>query len=238
MTLESFLEGHVRVFDWLGGVPRECVYDNLRSVVAKRDSRQVVRWNQRFLHLRGHYAFHSTTCTPQTPREKGSVEGAVRYLKTGFWPARRFHELSELDVVYAGWRDQIAHRRRHATGCFVVGDRLAEERGMLRPLPPEPFDASLSRTVRVPTDGYLRHGACFYRAPVELVHQRVELHASRDRVWICWRGQRVAHYERCYQPGNWIPEPKMRPEPPPQPQPAQLTVVDAPELADYAELCA
>ena len=31
MTIESFLEGHVRVFDWLGGVPRECVYDNLRS---------------------------------------------------------------------------------------------------------------------------------------------------------------------------------------------------------------
>ena len=30
MTLEAFLEGHVRVFDWLGGVPRECVYDNLR----------------------------------------------------------------------------------------------------------------------------------------------------------------------------------------------------------------
>ena len=80
---ESFMEGHVRVFDWLGGVPRECVYDNLRSVVAKRDSRQVVRWNQRFLHLRSHYAFHSTACTPSSPREKGSVEGAVWYLKTG-----------------------------------------------------------------------------------------------------------------------------------------------------------
>jgi transposase len=25
MTVESFLEGHVRAFDWLGGVPRECV---------------------------------------------------------------------------------------------------------------------------------------------------------------------------------------------------------------------
>ena len=25
MTIESFLEGHVRAFDWLGGVPRECV---------------------------------------------------------------------------------------------------------------------------------------------------------------------------------------------------------------------
>ena len=25
MTVESFLEGHVRAFEWLGGVPRECV---------------------------------------------------------------------------------------------------------------------------------------------------------------------------------------------------------------------
>jgi len=50
MTIESFLEGHVRAFEWLGGVPRECVYDNLRSVVARREGDQVV-WNRRFLHL-------------------------------------------------------------------------------------------------------------------------------------------------------------------------------------------
>ena len=62
MTLESFLEGHVRAFEWLGGVP---------------------------LHLRGHYGFHATACTPATPREKGSVEASVRYLKSSFWPARR-----------------------------------------------------------------------------------------------------------------------------------------------------
>jgi transposase len=239
MTLESFLEGHVQVFDWLGGVPRECVYDNLRSVVAKRDSRQVVRWNQRFLHLRGHYAFHSTACTPSTPREKGSVEGSVRYLKSGFWPARRFQTLGELDGVYGLWRDRIALPRRHATGRFVVSERLAEERAALRALPPAPFDFALRRVVRVPTDGYLRHGACFYRAPLELVHQRVELCASRDQVWICWRGQRVASYERCYQPGNWIPEPRMRPEPPlPSSPPPLLALTPAVELSDYAELCA
>ena len=37
MTIESFLEGHARAFEWLEGVPRECVYDNLRSVVARRE---------------------------------------------------------------------------------------------------------------------------------------------------------------------------------------------------------
>src|SRR4051794_29739249 len=102
LSAESFLEGHVRALEWLGGVPRECVYDNLRSVVARRDGDQIT-WNPRFVALRGHYAFHATACTPATPREKGAVEGAVRHLKTGFWPARRIATLAELDEQYADW---------------------------------------------------------------------------------------------------------------------------------------
>ena len=99
----------MRAFEFLGGVARECVYDNLRSVVARREGEQVV-WNQRFLHLRGHYAFDSSACTPATPREKGSVEAAVRHLKSGSWPARRFRDLRELDDQYIDWRDQYPGR--------------------------------------------------------------------------------------------------------------------------------
>src|SRR5215216_516230 len=109
LTAESFLEGHVRIFDWLGGVVRECVYDNLRSAVARRDG-DLITWNQRFLTLRGHYAFHAHACTPATPREKGSVEGGVRHLKTGFWPARRIASLADLDDQYADWRDRVCNR--------------------------------------------------------------------------------------------------------------------------------
>jgi transposase len=239
LTLESFLEGHVRAFEWLGGVPRECVYDNLRSVVARRDGDHVV-WNQRFLHLRGHYGFHATACTPATPREKGSVEAAVRYLKTGFWPARRFDGLLELDGHYAEWRDRTCNRRTHASGRFPVDERLAEERQALRPLSPLRFDWSGHRTTRVPVDGYLRHGRCFYRAPERLVHERVELRFDRDQLWIVHRGVEVARYPRSYEQGLWLPPPIMRPEPPAAPAPLVLPRLDVapPELADYAALCA
>ena len=239
LTLESFLEGHVRAFEWLGGVPRECVYDNLRSVVARREGDEVI-WNRRFLHLRGHYGFHSTPCTPATPREKGSVEAAVRYLKSGFWPARRFRSLAELEEQYVDWRDRVCNRRLHATRRVRVDERLAEERAALRPLPPTRFDWSGHRTSRVPLDGYLRHGGCFYRAPARLVHERVELRFDRDQVWITHRGGEVARYGRSYEQGVWLPPPVMRPEPPAQPLPVvppKLTVTP-PELADYAELCA
>jgi transposase len=239
MTVESFLEGHVRAFEWLGGVVRECVYDNLRAAVARREGEQVV-WSARFLHLRGHYGFHATACTPATPREKGAVEAAVRHLKSGFWPARRFRSLAELDQQYADWRDGICNRRLHATGRFPVEERLGEERAVLRPLPPARFDSSGHRTTRVPLDGYLRHGGCFYRAPERLVHERVELRFDRDQVWIVYRGQEVARYARSYEQGVWLPPPIQRPEPPQEVAPIVLPrlAVAPPELADYAELCA
>ncbi len=220
-------------------MPRECVYDNLRSVVARREGDEVV-WNRRFLHLRGHYGFHAHPCTPASPREKGSVEVGVRYLKSGFWPARRFADLRELDAQYSDWRDRICNRRTHASGRFPVAERLAEERAALRPLTPARFDWSGYRSVRVPVDGYLRHGGCFYRAPERLVHERVELRFDRDQVWILRRGQQVARYERSYAQGVWLPSPIMRPEPPVASPPLVLPrlTVTPPELADYAELCA
>jgi len=239
LTGESFLEGHVRALEWLGGVPRECVYDNLRSVVARRDG-DVIQWNPRFVALRGHYAFHATACTPATPREKGAVEGAVRHLKSGFWPARRITSLVDLDEQYADWRDRVCNRRRHATGGFWVNERLEVERHALRPLAPTAFDYAGRRATRVPLDGYLKLGGCFYRAPEPLIHQRVELRFDRDRVWICHRGQIVACYRRSYDRGRWFPPPRLRPEPPsPIPVVAPAgPVIPAPELVDYAELCA
>jgi hypothetical protein len=237
MTVESFLEGHVAAFDWLGGVPAECVYDNLRTVVARRQGDDI-RWAARFSHLRGHYAFAAHACTPATPREKGAVESGVRYLKTGFWPARRIADLDDLDRQYVDWRDRIANLRIHATGRFCVAERLAAERAALRPLPPGRFDPAGERASRVPIDGYLKLAGSFYRAPPELVHQRVALRFSRDEVWICHRGAEVARYGRSYQPGTWLPAPVMRPAPPPPPVPADLPAiaVAAPELAAYAEL--
>jgi hypothetical protein len=171
---------------------------------------------------------------------EGLGEGGVRHLKSGFWPARRFDCLGELDEQYARWRDTICNRRIHATGRFPVGERLAHEREVLRPLPPTKFDFCGARPVRVPLDGYLKLGGNFYRAPIGLVHQRVELRFDRDHVLIRHAGADVASYPRSYDRGQWFPPPQMRPEPPAPAPVAQLVVssIAPPELADYAELCA
>ena len=116
--------------------------------------------------------------------------------------------------------------------------RATAEREALRPRPPGRFDPAGERQTRVPVDGYLKHAGSFYRAPLDLVHQRVGLRFSRDEVWIVHRGTEVARYPRSYHPGTWLPAPVMRPAPPPPPAPAILPAIRIapPELAPYAEL--
>lgn len=213
-TLESFLEGHVRVFDWLGGVPEESAYDHLLPVVAKRDSRLAMRWNKRFRALRSHYEFdtsaYTSPATPWTPELDDSLKEAVERIRNSFWPALAFKGLSELDGVYATWRDERTGAHREEAGSDpALAERLGEERAGLRALPQEGFDFSVRRAVRVSADGYVRHGACFYRAPGEFANRRVELHASRDEVWIVVAGRRVARYPRSYTPGMWLPGPPL-----------------------------
>ena len=202
LTAESFLEGHVRIFDWLGGVARECVYDNLRSAVARRDARPdhvepAVPRAARPLRLSRH------ACTPATPREKGSVEGGVRHLKTRVLagPAVRLPGRARRAI-------RALARRASATDASMPPAASRSSSGsrtsasVLRPLPPTVFDFAGARPVRVPLDGYLKLGGNFYRAPLALVHQRVELRFDRDRVWIVHRGETVARYPRSYDRGS------------------------------------
>jgi transposase len=210
-TLEAFLEGHVRVFEWLGGAPDSCMYMHLHRVVAKRDRRGALRWSRRFRELRRHYGFSSVVSAPELDghgeRGGAGIEEAVEQLERGLWAGLSFASLADLDERYARWRDGERglqgdrDRWGSSNGHTRVVDPLEEERAGLRPLPVDGFDCSLRRTMRVPPEAYVRYGGCFYRAPASVVNQHVDLHASRDEVWLAHGGRRVASYPRSYRPG-------------------------------------
>jgi hypothetical protein len=90
-----------------------------------RRERDKVFWNRRFLHLRGHYGFHTTACTPAAPREKGSVEAQVRYLKAA--SGRRAASAICVSSTAATPIGAPCLQPAHAcTGRFRVEERLAE----------------------------------------------------------------------------------------------------------------
>src|SRR5829696_5648654 len=68
----SFLDGHVRAFSYLGGVPRRVVYDNLTAAVKKviGSERELT---ERFAALVSHYLFEPCFAHPGEGHDKGAL---------------------------------------------------------------------------------------------------------------------------------------------------------------------
>ncbi len=73
-----FIRCHLHAFAYLGGVPKRLLYDNLKSVVLRRDAEDVIQWNPRFLDFADVAGFSLQACKPYRPQTKGKVENGVK----------------------------------------------------------------------------------------------------------------------------------------------------------------
>ena len=108
--LESFFSGFVHAVEAFGGSPRVVLVDNLKSVVLERVG-DLIHFHPRALELFGHYMTWGQPCAVARGNEKGRVERTIRYLRTSFWPARRFTDLDDLNRQAAAWVEAVAHQR-------------------------------------------------------------------------------------------------------------------------------
>jgi transposase len=86
-SMAFFLRGHVEAFATIGGVPRRCLYDNLKSAVLERKA-DIVRFNPKLLELAAHYHFELRPVAVARGNEKGRVERVIRYLRSAFFEGR------------------------------------------------------------------------------------------------------------------------------------------------------
>ena len=207
-TLESFLRCHVAAFEAFEGVPRELLYDNLKTAVLERVG-DVIRFHPRLLELAGHYHFAPKPVARARGNEKGRVERAIRYLRDSFFAARRFQSLEELNTQLDAWIDSVAHVR------LVPGDTekrsvavaLIAERPRLLPLPAHPLDCDAVVAIRSGKTPYLRFDCNDYSIPHTRVGKPLTLVASDHAVRVLDGNDVVARHERCWQRGRQIEDP-------------------------------
>lgn len=159
--LETLLACHEHAFLAFGGVPREVLYDNMRTVVLERNryGRGQHRFHPGFLDFAGHCGFRPRLCQPYRAQSKGKVERFIRYLRGGFWvplASRMAAEGVVVDQAAANlavgrWLREVANARVHATTGEVPAARLEEERRVLGPIPPPYSGQSPRRATEVPS---------------------------------------------------------------------------------------
>ena len=86
----TFIRRRLNAFDYFGGVPGRCLYDNANVVVLGRDDDGRAQWNGRMLDFARRVGFELRLCRPYRAQTKGKVESGVKYVRGNFWPAVRF----------------------------------------------------------------------------------------------------------------------------------------------------
>ncbi|HAF90320.1 MAG TPA: IS21 family transposase [Pseudomonas sp.] len=142
---EAWLTGLREAFVYFGGVPEEALFDNAGTIITERDAYGDGRhrWHPALAALAEEYGFRPRVCRPYRAKTKGKVERFNGYLKGSFITPLAATLKSAgliLDVPTANahigrWLDEIAHQRVHGTTGVPPAMRLAEERGVLLPLP-------------------------------------------------------------------------------------------------------
>jgi len=143
-TLQSCL---MNCFNYIAGVPQEILFDNMKTVINKRDhyAKGKHQFNKMFYDFAKHYGFVIKMCQPYRAQTKGKVERFNDYLQRSFYlPLKSSLKISALtvDVTTANlqvkkWLEDEANIRIHATIKERPIDRLKEEKGFLQLIPPE-----------------------------------------------------------------------------------------------------
>jgi transposase len=206
-SLESFLRGHVEAFGHFGGVPRVCLYDNLKAAVLSRH-REAVRFNPRLLELAAHYHFAPRVCRPRRGNEKGGVERAIRYARDSFYAARSFTTLADFNAQARDWCLGVAAQRRWpGDDRITVTEAFAEEASRLLPVPVHPFETDAVLPVRAQKTIYLRFDRNDYSIPPSAVRRSLTLVASETSVRVLDGTTEIASHRRSYDRRRRIEDP-------------------------------
>jgi len=192
---ETWMRLHVAAFEFLGGVPKVIVPDNLKSAVVRaafgveRDA----ALNRSYRELARHYGFQIDPAPPRAPEKKGKVERNVRYVRSSFFSTNEPVDIEVDRRALRRWLLEVAGTRRHATTGRAPLDLFEEqEREALLALPATRFEIVLWKSAKVHRDTHIQVEGAFYSVPWRHITHEVSVRLERERVSIFLGDELVA----------------------------------------------
>lgn len=167
-TRDDWLDAQVAMFEYFGGVTQNILLDNSTSLVSKADIHAPVV-SKPYLDFCGYYQTVPVPVRPAHPRDKGLVENAVGLIQRRILdPLMQEQFLSIADINERLNQELEAFNNAPLSGrTNTTRESLfQEEKPLLRPLPPVPFDPSrIVKNVRVGKNYQIRWNNKRYSVP-------------------------------------------------------------------------
>ncbi|ETR67891.1 MAG: IstA3 [Candidatus Magnetoglobus multicellularis str. Araruama] len=183
-------------FIFFGGTPKRLVVDNMLTAVTERYEK-IIRFNAAFLDFLRPLHIEPYACNIRSPHEKGKIEKVIGYIKSNFWPLRKYIDITDVQRQGNQWRDVTANIRIHGTTGEKPGKRI--QRDKLRALPEILPDLRETRNVKVYKDFSVKFDANSYTVPPRMVGKYVCLKADPKTVTIYYKENKIATHFRCWE---------------------------------------
>lgn len=190
----TLIRRHQDAFAYYDGVPRECLYDNEKTVVLRWEGGRPV-YNPAFSAFITHYQCKPVACRPRTPRTKGKIERPFQYVETNLLGGREFQDLEDLRATARWWLREKSDLHIHDTTGKAPLELFGEEN--LMPLPPHPYDTAEVALLICQGDGFITFQTNEYSVPSGYVADIMTVKATEKEVLIYSPELvKVAAYER------------------------------------------
>ena len=202
-TLQAFMDAHIHAFHYLGGIPMEMLYDNMKHVVISRKGGQTI-FNVEFSHFAQHYGFKPVACPPYSPWVKGKVERPVDYIREAFWRGYTFTSIEQANRDLLIWLNESANRRKHGTHLQMVDMRWRKELASLSPCPASDYDTSIKEYRKVYKDCSISYNASRYQVPPEVIGKKILLKIKDGTIRFYDDDRLLVTHQEAEERGSWV----------------------------------
>jgi Transposase and inactivated derivatives len=183
---ESWLLGHVRALEWMGGVPRVIVPDNCKTAVTKPEYYDP-KLNPAYWELAKHYDVAVIPARIRKPKDKAPVEGSVGWMETWLLEWLRGQRFLSFDELNRAIRKRVGELVKRPFQKRV-GSRMSVfeevDSPALRPLPAIRYEHAEFVTRRVPDNYHVEYDGFYYSVPFGLYKQKVMLRVTATMIEI------------------------------------------------------
>lgn len=210
LSASSLCRSLVRASHFFGGMTRQWLFDNPKTVVLERQG-DAVRYHPQLLELCAKLHVQPRLCAVARPQHKGKVERSIRYLRDRFLAGRTISSIEQGNTQLLRFLDQTASQRVHPVlGPRTVAQVLAEEQPRLLPLPYPLPQTDLLLATKADRQAFVRVDTNRYSVPVAYVDRPLTARVDDKTVHVLCGDACIATHPRSYGKRQCLEQPAHR----------------------------
>ena len=203
--IPDWIESHIHLFEFLGGVTEIIVPDNLKSGVTKAH-RYDPDINANYQYWAEHYGIAIVPARANCPKDKAKVENAVGCIERQILAPLRdvtFTGIVEINQAIKPLLKQFNSQKLQKMDVSRLEMFKEIDKPALKSLPRNRYQYVTWEKAKVHMDYHCLFDKHYYSVPYKYINNKIEIRATTSTIECFYKGERIAIHQRSYKKNNF-----------------------------------